>query len=222
MKKIFVDKLQEYDYLIDDKEKKIIDLDETIDKKTKTYAKLEQEVYELEKTLEDKEIIRDEKVIIPTDADFEDGNILSGYKKIKRGFKFNIEDEIKKFLENVVDNKKEYDIYCKVRSYFNPNVIYKLLTYQSEDQKKIVSELLEKDEKELLKNELSIKKFNVNTFISKLDLLILKNNPEITIYTGNKKDNYNYLHEDIKTVYDKKITEGFKIIYKGIVYDYSI
>ena len=36
MKKTFVDKLQEYDYLIDDKEKKIKILDESLERKTKS------------------------------------------------------------------------------------------------------------------------------------------------------------------------------------------
>ena len=131
MKKIFVDKLQEYDYLIDDKEKRIDSLDETIDKKTKAYAKLEQEVYELEKTLEDKEVVKSDNIVLPTDADFEDGNILSGYKKIKNGFNFDVRKEIEKFVSNIKDSKEEYDIYCNVRNYFTPSVIYTFLTYSS-------------------------------------------------------------------------------------------
>ena len=222
MKKIFVDKLQEYDYLIDDKEKRIDSLDETIDKKTKAYAKLEQEVYELEKTLEDKEIVKPENIVLPTDADFEDGNILSGYKKIKDGFRFDVEEEIKKFLSKINDSKEEYSIYCNVRNYFSPSVIYTILTYPSDDQKKIINELLEENEKKLLEKELNVKRFSITNFINKLDILILKSNPEIKIYTGNEKDNFNKLNENITTIFDKKITEGFKIIYKGVVYDYSI
>ena len=48
MKKTFVDKLQEYDYLIDDKEKKIELLEKNLDRKTKSYAKHEREVEELD------------------------------------------------------------------------------------------------------------------------------------------------------------------------------
>ena len=39
IKNLFVDKLQEYDYLIDDKEKKIEELNQTIEKKKKSYVK---------------------------------------------------------------------------------------------------------------------------------------------------------------------------------------
>ncbi|MBR4178889.1 MAG: hypothetical protein IKR57_06050 [Bacilli bacterium] len=222
MKKIFVDKLQEYDYLIDDKEKKIDSLDDTIDKKTKAYAKLEQEVYELEKTLEDKVVVKTDNVVLPTDADFEDGNILSGYKKIKSGFNFDVTKEIEKFVSNIKDSKDEYEIYCNVRSYFTPSVIYTFLTYSSENQKKIINDLLEENEKKLLEKELNVKKFNITNFINKLDVLIQKTDPNIFIYTGNEKDNFNEINENITTVYDKNITEGFKIVYKGVVYDYSI
>lgn len=222
LKKIFVDQLQEYDYLITDKEKKVINLDETINKKTKIYAKLEEEVDELEKELENKEEVSSDQVVLPTEADFEDGNILSGYKKIKNGFNFNVEDEIKKFLVDINNNEYEYSIYLKVRNYFSYDVVYKILTYQSEEQRIIVSELLDDEEKKLLDNQLKVKKFNINIFINKLDDLILKNNPKIMVYIGNEKENYNYLNENITTIYDDKITEGFKIIYKGIIYDYSI
>ena len=58
--------------------------------------------------------------------------------------------------------------------------------------------------------------------MEKLDNLIEESDPQITILVGNKKDNYNYMNKNIKTIYDENITEGFKIVYKNIVYDYSI
>ena len=73
-----------------------------------------------------------------------------------------------------------------------------------------------------MEKELNVRKFNITNFINKLDILILKNDPSILIYTGNEKDNFNEINENITTIYDKKITEGFKIVYKGVVYDYSI
>lgn len=222
MKKIFVDRLQEYDYLIDDKEKKIDILDKSIDRKTKSYAKLEQEVEELEKTLESVEEVKREHIILPTDADFEDGNILSGYKKIKDGFSFDVEAKIKEFLETIDRKDDCYDLYCKVRGYFSHKSVYTIMTYQSNDQKTIVSELLDDNEKEILKSLLNKRKFNIVNFLSELDGLILNSNPEIKIYIGNENENFDYLNKNITTIYDESITEGFKIIYKGVIYDYSI
>ena len=116
MKKTFVDKLQEYDYLIDDKEKKIELLEKNLDRKTKSYAKLEREVEELEKSLKNVEEVKREHIVLQTDADFEDGNILSGYKKIKEGFKFDIETKIKDFLDKVDSDSKNYKLYCNVKN----------------------------------------------------------------------------------------------------------
>ena len=93
---------------------------------------------------------------------------------------------------------------------------------QPNEQKIIMKELLSSDEYKTVESLLGNKKFNIVKFIDKLDNLILKTNPEILVYTGEKNKDYNYLHNQIKTIYDNKITEGFKIVYKGVVYDYSI
>lgn len=222
MKKTFVDKLQEYDYLINDKEKKIDILDKSIDRKTKSYAKLEQEVELLEKSLEKVEEVKKEHIVLQTDADFEDGNILSGYKKIKEGFKFDVETKIKEFLDSMEKNDENYEMYCTVKNYFTHSSIYTIMTHQSHEQQLIINELLSSNEKEVLSDLIMRKKFNVVKFLNELDSLILKSNPEIKIYIGNKNENFNYLNKNITTIYDENITEGFKIVYKGIIYDYSI
>ena len=222
VKNIFIDKLQEYDYLIDDKEKKIDTLNEDISKKKKTFIKLEQEMKGLKVNEEEKEEESVDEVILPTDADFEDGNILSGYKKIKEGFRFDTEQVIKDFIKDKVKDTKKYEIYIKVKSYFNYNTLYKILMYQPDEQKIILNELLSDEEKKELKSLLEIKKFDINRFLSKIDNLILKNDPEIQVIVGEKDKNYNHLNKYINTIYDEKITEGFKIVYQGRVYDYSI
>lgn len=222
VRNIFVDKLQEYDFLIDNKEKKIDDLNNTIDKRKKSYFKLEEEINELGKKKIDKEEIVVTDVVLPDQADFEDGNILTGYKKIKEGFNFKAEEIINKFIKEKYKEDENYNMYTKIRSYFDYNSVYKIMTYQSEEQKIIVNGLLTKSEKKLLNNLLDVKKFNIIKFLDKLDNLIMKSNPEVLIYVGDENKNYNYINSNIKTIYDKEITEGFKIIYKGVVYDYSI
>ncbi len=222
MKKTFVDKLQEYDYLIDDKEKKIKILDESLERKTKSYAKLEKEVEDLEKSLQNVEQIKKEHVFLQTDADFEDGNILTGYKKIKDGFRFDVESVINSFLSSVKEDGEHYKLYCNVKNYFSHSSVYTIMTYQVEEQKLIINELLSEEEKNVLSKLINKKKFNIVKFLGELDDLILKSNPEIQIYIGNKNDNFNHLNENITTIYDDKITEGFRIVYRGIVYDYSI
>lgn len=222
VRNIFVDKLQEYDFLIDDKEKEIDNLNEQIEKRKKSYFKLEEEIEELGKKKIDREEIVVTDVVLPDQADFEDGNILSGYKKIKEGFNFDIEDIIKKFFKDKYKKDNNYEVYIKVRSYFNYNTIYKIMTYQASEQKVIINELLDDKEKQILSKLINTKKFNIVNFIDKLDNLIMTSNPLVNVYVGQKNKDYKYINPNIKTIYDKDITEGFKIEYKGVVYDYSI
>ena len=42
------------------------------------------------------------------------------------------------------------------------------------------------------------------------------------VYVGNSKENYDHLHEFVKTKVDENIFKGVSIIYKGKLYDYSL
>ena len=66
------------------------------------------------------------------------------------------------------------------------------------------------------------KYFNIVNFVSKIDALISDTDPKIYIYVGDQRFNFNKLNPNIETIYDTKITEGFRIEYKGKIYDYSI
>ena len=66
------------------------------------------------------------------------------------------------------------------------------------------------------------KYFNIVNFVSKIDSLIGDTDPRIYIYVGDRRFNFNRLNPNIETIYDTKITEGFRIEYKGKIYDYSI
>jgi hypothetical protein len=214
--------MEEFDYLIKNKEQKVDELNNTISEKEEYISDLEKKIFE-----SDKVSIENEKnnndVILPKYVDFESDNTLVNYKLIKDNFRF----DAKVMIENFVDVTKnyinpDYDIYTKVRSYFTYDVLYKLSTYQANEQYIIITELLDSDEKKSLKNYLIEKNFNINKFINTLDELIEKNNPEIKVFVGNKNENYNYISSNINTIYDENIVEGFKILYKGIIYDYSI
>ena len=55
-----------------------------------------------------------------------------------------------------------------------------------------------------------------------MDELILKTSTLVKVYVGDKKENYDDISDKVKTIFDDKIVDGFKIEYRGIVYDYSI
>lgn len=220
LKKIYVDKLQEYDFLINDKEERAIKLAGEIEEKEKYFEGLKNKIDEIG-VIESKK--KTDEVILPTDTDYEDENILEGYKKIKRNFSFDTSKILLEFIEkNCKNDDKLYKTLSGIRSYFTYKTMYKISSYQSEEQRIIVNDLLNSEEKIAVDKLLKRKVFNIKTFVKRLDDMILRNNPIINVYVGNKNENYNNLNANIKTIYDKNIVDGFKIEYKGKLYDYSI
>ena len=64
--------------------------------------------------------------------------------------------------------------------------------------------------------------FDLKKFISYLNKVIDSLDPHVYVYVGDKNLNYDNLNEYIKTVFDDSIFRGFKIIYRGKLYDYSL
>lgn len=222
VKKVFVDKLQEYDFLIDDKEKKIEELNGNIEIKKNEEKELEDLIKKLKEESEDfeKEEI---EVVMPKGADYEDGNLLENYKKIKEGFNFDYEEKIKEFIAaEVTEEDSEYNVYMNIRNYFSHKTIYKISTYNNNEQRIIVEGLLTNAEKELVKELIDVAKFNIVKFTNRLDELIKISDPKIYVYVSDKNLKFNDLHKNIETIFDEKMTEGFKVEYKGKIYDYSI
>ena len=223
VKKIFVDKLQEYDFLIEDREKRVEELNSNIETKKNEENILNEKLEILKHDLVNEEEVEDD-VLIPAGADFEDGNLLEGYKKIKDGFDFDYEQIIKGFIwkELGEDTTEKCEKLKVIRSYFSHKTVYKISTYNSQEQKTIINELLSDEEKEEVKDLLDVNKFSIIKFVNKLDDLIKDNDPIIYIYVSDRHLNFDRVHERIETVYDEKMVEGFRIEYKGKIYDYGL
>ena len=220
-KKAFLDKMEGFDNLIVEKEDKLQELNSNIIGK-------EKEVQELDKKISDSNIKpvehhEDKEVVLHNYVNFEDENLLSGYKVIKQGFNFNYKRIIEDFVKSHDKyDKKLYETIIRVRDYFDFDSIYKLCTLPKEEQLSVINELLTTEDKNILNNYIDDDNFNIKAFINELDELAIKESPEIIIYTSEQDKNYDMLGENVKTVYDEKITEGFKIQYRGVIYDYSI
>ena len=220
MKEVFVDKLKEFDFLIDDKEKKLSELNNEITSKSDKIENLEKEINKLNEFNVKSE---SSDVVMPKITDLEDGNLLEDYKKIKNNFNFNAEDIIKKLISSNKNNSlEEFKEMKKIKEKFTFDVIYEISTYQSNEQLTIVKELLNENEIKLINGLLDDKKFDVKKFLTKLDKKITLYDPIIKVYVGNKSVNYDYIDSNVKTIFSEEITEGFKLEYKGVIYDYSI
>ncbi len=115
-KSYFVDKLKEYDYLIDEKEKKLSELESELEKRKNGLK---------ENSLSDTSPNYDfdtSIIDLLTETNYLDKNIFEINKKIEQKFIINYEDLIKDFLSNIKDENK-YDFCVKLRNRFTPNEI---------------------------------------------------------------------------------------------------
>ena len=211
----YVEKLEEYGELIDDKEEKSNTLNEEI-KNKKVEA----------------ENIKQDLLSTPIDYNI---NLIDVLKKaedqrsifeieqmIDEVFIYDNEKIIKEFIKNT-DDSKNFEICEKIQKKFTFKKIYELKTLSLDELEAKLKKMLKSDEYKILeiyKN--THKKFRIDGFINYLDELIKLNDPTITIYVGNKNEKYEYLDKNIKTKLDKSIYRGVKIGYRGKIYDFSL
>ena len=211
----FVDKSQEYDYLIDEKVEKIKELDKELKEK------------EINKEDENREINNnfefDYNIIdLLNNTEYQDKNVFELNKKIEE--KFNVDEEalIKKFL-SIKNDDSEYLFCKKLKEKFTSDVIFslKILTNKELDEK--MKNLLTEDEYKLYKLYKDLNEdASVEGFVDYVDELIDLNNPKIIVYVGDKNKNYDNLSKYIKTVYSSSIYKGIKVKYHNKIYDYSL
>lgn len=215
-KTYFVDKLQAYDSLIDEKEQKLNEIDELLKNK------------ELSLKSEDKNIKKDgyefdyNIIDLFNSTEYQNKELLKITKLIDEKFDFNHEKVIKEFLK-CIKNVDKYEFCINLRNKFTSNVIYDVKTLLEEEIDDYMKNLLNNNEFEvyLLFKDLN-GKFIIEDFIDYLDRLVELNNPMIIIYVSNKKENYDYLSKYIKTIVSDDIYSGIKIVYKNKVYDFSL
>ena len=214
-KSYFVDKLKEYDSLIDEKEKKLSDLNEELEKKKQglkdNKEKNEKAGYDFDNSI----------INLLTETNYSDKSIFAINKKIEEKFIINYEDLIKDFLANTNDNNG-FDFCVKLRSKFTPEEIYKVETMLPDDRDNYLKENLSSDEYKLYRAYLSSNRFDMDGFIDYLNHLIELNSPIVRILVPNKNINYDYIDNRIKTEVNGNIYRGIKIIYKNKVYDFSL
>ena len=220
----FVDKLKVYDNLIEEKENKIKELNELIDNKNNELNKKD----EVKTVVSNETTVNNESQMFLIDnmknVTYKDDDIFKKMKDVDKKFDFDNVKIINEFIDNQFENETimEYNKYISLKKVFTQDVIFDLLTKKESIQKEKIKELLG-DSCGILDDFIKVnKKFEVKKFISYLNKIIDNLDPYIYIYVGNRNENYNYLNEYIKTKFDDSIFKGFKIIYRGKLYDYSI
>ena len=245
-KKYFLEKLQQYTYLIDEKEEKLADLENSIKEQSKKVTRthdgdeqeensifsseIEKRLQEMKqyKTMMEKQKHSQEEVVydIPT-PQYKEENFFDTYKKLKSNFKQNNEEIIRDFISkhNETKETKRYNILRNFRKQFTDKAIYELLTITNVEQYQIVKEVMSEDVEKILNFNEKIKnpqKFVVTKLIDELDEKIKRYNPNIYVYVEQDDTNYDFIDKRIKTKTYKNMSEGIIIYYKGKIYDYSI
>lgn len=220
-KKYFLDKLQDFDYIIAEKEKEIEILSEQI--KRLNEAKQNGENGEVIEIPEIKKV--DEKIIydIPT-PEFREAGFFKNYKGLNKEFDVDEEKILKDFIKiHEKDDTTEYKELSAFSKLFTQNAIYESLTLTPEEQLVLVESVLnEKNKKYVEPIVKTIKNFNVLEMLDKIKERMDKISPTIYVYVGGDNKNYDYLSSKVKTKLFKNMSKGIIIEYKDKLYDYSI
>lgn len=212
----FVDKLQSYDDLIKIKEDKLSYLNESIKDKENALADIEEEV-STENIKPDYDIT---ELLINTKP--QTSSILDIKHLLDE--KFNIDSV--KIIENFILRSKEnleYDRLKKIKDKLDVDNIYKIESLFGTDKEDFIKLLFDNYEYQQYINFINLEMDkSIYNFLNYLDYEIQSKSPYIYVLVGNKQENYDYLSDKVKTIYDGKIYKGIKIKYKNKIYDYSI
>lgn len=215
-KTYFVDKLQAYDNLIDEKEQRLNEINELL--KNKELGLIDEKT-----TLKKDGYDFDYNIIeLFNSTEYQNKELLRITKLIDEKFDFNHEKLIKNFL-TCINNVDEYEFCLNLKNKFTSEIVYNIKTLLDMELDNYMKDFLTAKEYDIyiLFKDLN-GKFLIEDFVDYLDRLVDLNDPTITIYVSNKRENYDYLSKHIKTVVADDIYSGIKIVYKDKIYDFSL
>ena len=235
VKKYFLEKLQDYDYIIEEKKEELDNIkneiqilkeERTTIKELEEYKKNKSKIEKQIKQVENQRITKKEEIEykIPTPK-YREEEFFKTYKKLKKQFNIDNEKILKDFIKNHNNNLRDEENkeYKKIRECFNEENIYQCSTLKPEEQYRILEEILDKKQKELIGlKKYQKEKFSIINLIETIDQKIKETDSTIYVYVANGEKNYDYLDKRIKTEKYKNMSEGIIIKYHNKMYDYSI
>ena len=247
-KKYFVNKMQDYDYLLVEKQSKLNNIQTKIEEIKEANKNIvsynddtdEAEFVNLENKRKQKQRQVDsdygvEDIYVPEQQEikynlevpeYRETQFFSNYKEVKRIFTVNNEKIIKEFIAEHRNQKeeKEYKELKKIRDKFDEEAIYSILTLEPNEQIQVLDEVLTAKEKKTIdfENAKLNPEFNIRTFIKKMDARLAQIEPIVYIYTNNTASRYDLIDTDIVVKPYNNMSEGIIIKYRDKIYDYSI
>jgi len=164
-------------------------------------------------------------VYLDSNNNYEVENLLELVKRVDSKFSFNSEDIVKKFASMIANTKgyNEYNQLSKIKDYINKIGVYNILTSDEEGLIDTIQENIKNIDESIYNKYMNNRyEFDVEDFIDYIDSEMGVCDPMIYVYVGKKSENYDHIDKRIKTIYDKNVYKGIKIIYKNKMYDYSL
>lgn len=225
-KKYFVNKLQSYDYLLEEKQEKLEEIRTEINdlKEHKNILDKKEEIYGREQANKE-EKASPVKYDLRTPA-YRETQFFNNYKEVKKIFTVDNENIIKDFIKEHRNEKedKEYRALKKIRAKFDNDSIYGCLTLSKDEQISILEEVLTATDKKTVKFEDLKQKedFDIKDLISYIDNRMEEIEPTVYIYTNGLDKRYDLIDKNIIMKQYNNMSEGIIIKYRNKIYDYSI
>ncbi len=208
-KKFFLRNTAIYDDLILEKEKKL--------KEINSKAKGKNE----EKSINEIAVKKVDSIDVNLPVPYlKENDFYKKYKSIKEGFEISNRKIIFEFLNNIPkeETTQYFDFLINIKSKITPDVKYKLLSLERDEQLDYFSQIL--DDNELM--TIDETNYDLQEFLYFIEKEICENDPTIYIRAGTMDDSLEKIDKRIKIIYDEEISIGLLIIYKGKSFDYSI
>ena len=212
----FVDKLQEYDYMIDKKEDQLNRINNEIKEK-----ELKEELV-FSDTRKGSYAFDYQFIDLLNKTKYQDKNIFEFNRLIDERFDLDYVGLIQAFLKQVQDDGT-YQFCSSLKDKFTSEEIYRIRGMGDREKNQYLKANLSEQEYFLYEVYLKLNKNgDIDGFMDYLNELMDLNDPSVLVYVGSKSLNYDYLSKYVKTIYSKDIYKGIKIIYRNHIYDYSL
>lgn len=210
-KEYFALKLQDYDDLVEEREKRLIELE-----KNKERIRLEEEG--------DSE--QEAAVVCVSDKlpEYQVDGLLQKMKAIDEEFDLDNDRIVTLFLKENQSRANEmvHQELLALKKYLGQYEVYRKISGNKQLLFDIIQRLSPASQERINQYHLATNRFNVNDFLEYLEVEIRKSDPVIYIEVGDKDLNYDQWDARIKTVYNDKIYKGIRIRYQDKLYDYSL
>lgn len=147
-------------------------------------------------------------------------------KKIDDKFKLDKAQAIKKFISERVEEGGDHTQRASLEEAYDKlcgDDGYSSITKSLDDGWEFANSVMDGNARDIMKPYMiGSPRADINEILGYIKLELDKKSPEITVETGDKDDDFGYISDTIKTIYNPEIYTGFRIFYHDRMYDYSL